>query len=64
MGLKDSIRIMVVDDMSTSRGILTNALHEIGIKQVSSESDGQAALKKLVDNPVHLVISDFNMPAR
>lgn len=62
MALRNSIRIMVVDDMSTSRGILTNALYEIGIKNVTYEMDGKAALAKLVGNPVHLVISDYNMP--
>lgn len=62
MALKDSIRIMVVDDMSTSRGIITKALYDIGIKKVTFEADGAAALEKLVGNPVHLVISDYNMP--
>lgn len=62
MALRDSIRVMVVDDMSTSRGILTNALYEMGIKNVTYEADGKAALSKLVGNPVHLVVSDYNMP--
>ena len=33
MSLKDSLRVMVVDDMSTSRGILTQCLDELGIKK-------------------------------
>lgn len=62
MSLRDNIRVMIVDDMSTSRGILMNTLYELGIKNVSFAKDGQEALKALVGNPVHLVMSDFEMP--
>lgn len=62
MSLKDTLRIMVVDDMSTSRGLIMMALEEIQIKNVDWRKDGAAALQALVANPVHLVISDFNMP--
>ncbi|MGV6819200.1 MAG: response regulator [Parvularcula sp.] len=62
MSLRDNIRIMIVDDMSTSRGILMNSLYELGIKNVSFAKEGSEALKMLVGNPVHLVISDYNMP--
>lgn len=62
MSLKETLRIMVVDDMSTSRGLITQALEEIGIWHVQAESDARAALAKLAANPVHLVLSDLNMP--
>jgi two-component system, chemotaxis family, chemotaxis protein CheY len=62
MALKDSLRIMIVDDMSVSRALISQALDEIGIKSYLTESDSRAALGKLVANPVHLVISDMNMP--
>lgn len=62
MSLKDSLRLMVVDDMSTSRGIITNMLDELGLTHWVSESDGQKALRKLSASPVHLVLSDYNMP--
>ncbi|NIZ09897.1 response regulator [Pseudooceanicola sp. HF7] len=62
MALRDQIRIMVVDDMSTSRGLITQALDAFGIRNVASTSDGPSALKALESTPVHLVISDFNMP--
>lgn len=62
MSLKQSLRVMVVDDMSTSRGIITQALDEIGIDNYGVESSGSSALSKLVANPVHLVLSDYNMP--
>lgn len=62
MSLKDTLQVMVVDDMSTSRGIITQALDEIGIVNYQVENNGQSALGKLVARPVHLVLSDFNMP--
>ncbi len=62
MSLKDSLRVMVVDDMSVSRALITQSLEEIGIKHVATEADSTAALGKLASNPVHLVISDMNMP--
>jgi len=62
MALKDQIKVMVVDDMATSRGLIINALQEIGIKNYTYESTGDAAFKQLANNPVHLILSDYNMP--
>lgn len=62
MGLKQSLKIMVVDDMSTSRGIMTQTLDEIGITGYLVENDGQTAFQRLSKAPVHLVLSDYNMP--
>lgn len=62
MALRDSLHVMVVDDMSVSRALIEQALDEIGICNYTTEADSRAALGKLVANPVHLVISDMNMP--
>lgn len=62
MSLKDSLRVMVVDDMAVSRALISQSLEEIGIVHVATESDSRTALGKLAANPVHLVISDMNMP--
>lgn len=62
MALRDQLRVMVVDDMSTSRGLITNALDSFGIQNVSSAADGPTSLQKIAASPVHLVISDYNMP--
>lgn len=62
MALRDQLRVMVVDDMSTSRGLLVQALEAFGIKFVFFASDGTTALQLMERSPVHLVISDFNMP--
>lgn len=62
MSLRDQLRVMVVDDMSTSRGLINQALDAIGVRSVASAADGPSALRLIEANPVHLVISDYNMP--
>ncbi|CAM5402322.1 response regulator [Frigidibacter albus] len=62
MALRDQLRIMVVDDMSTSCGLITQALDAMGIRQVGYASDGPGALAAIEKAPVHLVVSDYNMP--
>lgn len=62
MSLKNQLQVMVVDDMSVSRGLIDQALDWIGISHVVYEPDGQSALARLQRQPVHLVISDYNMP--
>ncbi|MFZ1470249.1 MAG: response regulator [Paracoccaceae bacterium] len=62
MSLKDNLRILIVDDMAVSRALISQSLDEMGITHFTTESDSQAALGKLAANPVHLVISDMNMP--
>lgn len=62
MSLRDTIRIMVVDDMSVSRALITQSLEEIGISKYQTENDARNALGKLVAAPVHLCLCDMNMP--
>lgn len=62
MSLREQLKVIVVDDMSTSRGLITQALDSIGIRAVTTAPDGKAALQSLLRSPVHLVISDYNMP--
>ena len=62
MALRDVLTIMVVDDMATSRSLIIQALEEIGIKKIDFAKDGNEAMKLLASKPVHMVISDYNMP--
>ena len=62
MALRDQIRVMVVDDMSTSRGLITQSLESFGIRNVSTAENGSDAIQLLARSPVHMVISDYNMP--
>jgi two-component system chemotaxis response regulator CheY len=62
MSVMAQLRVLIVDDTSTSRLLLRDALDQLGVTQVSFAVDGEKALKFMMDTPAHLVISDVNMP--
>jgi two-component system chemotaxis response regulator CheY len=62
MPLAQHLKIMVVDDTSVSRMLLSDGLASIGVKNVVLAADGEQALKGMMASPCHMVISDFNMP--
>ena len=62
MPLRDSIKILVVDDTSVSRGLICMSLDEIGIKNVDIRKSGEEALDFAIRQGAHVVISDQNMP--
>jgi len=62
MSIAEKIRVMVVDDTSVSRALIVDALDQMGVRGVVIAKDGATALQTLVAQPVHLVISDMNMP--
>lgn len=62
MAIRDQIKILVVDDMSTSRGLIVQALEGFGVKNVATVENGDSAVRSISANPVHIVISDYNMP--
>ncbi len=56
------MKILIVDDMSTMRRILKNALRQLGYQNIEEAEDGQIAFAKLSQWPVDLVVTDWNMP--
>jgi two-component system chemotaxis response regulator CheY len=62
MSLADQLKVLIVDDTTTSRMLVRDGLQEIGIKNISFASDGEQGLKHVMSTPTHLIISDFNMP--
>ena len=62
MPVAASMHVLVVDDQSTVRALVRSGLNQLGVIYVSEAADGKEALKSLDDSPVHLIISDFNMP--
>ena len=62
MSLREKLKIMVVDDMATSRGLIINSLNEMGIKNYTFENTGDDAFEAVKSSPVHLILSDHNMP--
>lgn len=62
MSLAEQLKVLIVDDTTTSRMLIRDGLQEIGIKNISFASDGEQGLKHVMSTQTHLVISDFNMP--
>ncbi len=59
-----NIRVLVVDDSSTMRRIITNVLIQIGISgdYITEAPDGLAAFGKVKTNSYDLILTDWNMP--
>ena len=57
-----SLKVLVVDDMSTMRRIVKNVLKQIGFTDLVEAEDGQDALKKLEAGDIGFIVSDWNMP--
>ena len=62
MAIQDKIKVMVVDDMSTSRALIYDCFDKLGVRNLSWAKNGTDALQAIKKQPVHLVVSDYNMP--
>ncbi len=66
MDLKDFIEsdgsVLVVDDVPSALKIVSRLLRKLGVKNVVEVSSGAAALQRLSQGDVNLIISDWNMP--
>jgi len=56
------MKILIVDDSSTSRKFLTKTLTEINFENITEAVDGKNAQDMLKANKFDLIISDWNMP--
>ena len=57
-----SLKVLVVDDMSTMRRIVKNVLKQIGFSDMVEAENGQDALNKLKNGDIGFIVSDWNMP--
>ena len=57
-----SLKVIVVDDMSTMRRIIKNVLKQIGFSDMVEAENGQDALNKLKAGDIGFIVSDWNMP--
>lgn len=51
-------RVLIVDDMASTRGLIKDMLRELGFTNVSMARNGREALQKVQDENADLVISD------
>jgi len=62
MALDKNMNILVVDDFSTMRRIVTNVLRQLGFDSITEAEDGSKALQVLEREKIDFVITDWNMP--
>ena len=57
-----NMKILVVDDFSTMRGIIKNFLRDLGYTHITEAEDGSTALPMLQTGSYDFLITDWNMP--
>lgn len=57
-----AIHTLIVDDQQSMRSLIRTSLHQMGMTEFREAADGELALRELIAKPVHLIVSDFNMP--
>ena len=62
MPFKSQLKVLIVDDTTTSRALLRAGLDEIGVTNVTFAVDGADAISKINAAPPNLIISDINLP--
>lgn len=58
----EDLRVLLVDDSETSRGMLRRILHGMGIDDIAEARSGQEAVQLLQDGYFDMVLTDYNMP--
>ena len=62
MAANTKMSILVVDDFSTMRRIISNVLRQLGYENIVEAEDGTKALAILDTQQIDFVITDWNMP--
>lgn len=62
MPANPNLSILVVDDFSSMRKLISNILAQLGYSNIIEADDGARALDILQHERVDLVITDWNMP--
>lgn len=57
-----NLKVLIVDDFSTMRRIISNLLKELGITDQHEAENGEHALKMLKNTHFDFVLTDWNMP--
>lgn len=62
MPAASAISVLIVDDQASMRALIRASLMDLGFRDTREVGDGEAALRQMLTQPAHLIISDFNMP--
>ena len=57
-----ALKVLVVDDQFSVRQVTRMALEKIGVRTIHEAENGKEAMAKTLEQPLDLIISDFNMP--
>ena len=57
-----SLKVLVVDDQQSMRGLARQCLKKIGVVDVALAASGEAALEMLNAKEFDVVVTDLNMP--
>jgi two-component system chemotaxis response regulator CheY len=57
-----NMKILIVDDFATMRGIIKNLLRDLGFNNVAEADDGNTALPALRAGNFDFLVTDWNMP--
>ncbi|MGY2436945.1 response regulator, partial [Escherichia coli] len=60
--LDKNMKILIVDDFSTTRRIIKNLLRNLGFNNTHEADDGNTALPMLKNGDYQFVVTDWNMP--
>ena len=58
----EDLRVLVVDDSSTSRHVLRRVLENMGVEHCVEAENGQQAIDILSEQQFDLIVTDFHMP--
>ncbi len=62
MPAASAISVLIIDDQASMRALIRASLMDLGFRDTREVGDGEAALRQMLTQPAHLIISDFNMP--
>ena len=62
MPASSSLTCLIVDDQQTMRSLVRTGLQQLGFRTIYEAPDGEEGLRHMLSRPIHLVISDYNMP--
>src|SRR5688500_14652365 len=62
MSIAEKIKVLIVDDQVTSRLLLSDALTQLCLQQITAAGDGMQGGHIMAQPPHHLMLSDFNLP--